>query len=64
MKDLPQSFSLSRIRPIADDGLLLAVALGDSPGQYMSTAQSRPSRFVSLKFPSSMWPHITVSQCP
>src|SRR3954452_22232773 len=35
-----------------------------SPGQYMRTAQSRPSRFVSLKFPSSMWPHITVSQCP
>src|ERR1700737_3208877 len=35
-----------------------------SPGQCMSSAQSRPSRFVSLKFPSSMWPHITVSQCP
>ena len=29
MKDLPQSFSLSRIRPFFDDDLLLAVALGD-----------------------------------
>ena len=29
MKDLPQSFSLSQIRPFADDDLLGAVALGD-----------------------------------
>jgi hypothetical protein len=35
-----------------------------SPGHCMSIAQFRPSRLVSLKFPSSMWPHITVSQCP
>src|SRR5208283_2483991 len=35
-----------------------------SPGQDMSTAQSRPSRFVSLKFPSSMWPPINASQRP
>src|SRR5271166_450848 len=35
-----------------------------SPGQDMSTAQSRPSRFVSLKFPSSMWPHMNASQRP
>src|ERR1700758_2113363 len=35
-----------------------------SPGQYMTIAQSSPSRFVSLKFPSSMWPHMNASQCP
>jgi len=29
MKDLAQRFSLSRIRPSVDDGLLCAVALGD-----------------------------------
>src|SRR5271163_4480312 len=35
-----------------------------SPGQDMSIAQSRPSRLVSLKFPSSMWPHMNASQRP
>src|SRR5246127_5614671 len=35
-----------------------------SPDQYMTIAKSRPSRLVSLKLPSSMWPHMNASQCP
>jgi hypothetical protein len=46
MKDLPQSFSLSRIRPFLDDDLLLAVALGDltRPGH-----QHRPVQAVEIR---------------
>src|ERR1700733_14746736 len=46
MKDLPQCFSLNRIRTFVDDGLLRAVALGDRtrPGE-----QHRPVQAVEIR---------------
>jgi hypothetical protein len=50
MKDLPQSFSLSRIRPFADDGLLRAVTLGDltRPVHEHSPVQAFEIRVVEV----------------
>src|SRR6201997_1997274 len=50
MKDLPQSFSLSRIRPFVDDDLLLAVSPGDltRPVQEQRPVQAVEIRVVEV----------------